>query len=87
VKSKYWEKFAKEDEEIESLTQDDYSRQRKKMENEWKRYREEARKDYAEEAPMRSSLRGGYSSDPEAEVEEIEEVYEEELSVVEEVIG
>jgi len=79
----YWERFAKEDEEIESLTQDDYTRTRKKMELEWKKYREEAKKASEEEAAERAELEPEENED----FEDMEEVFEEELDLQQEVIG
>jgi len=84
VKLKYWERFAKEDDEIESLTQDDYTKQRKRMESDWKKYREEVRKAYEEESGDRALL---VPEENEGDFEDMEETIEEELSVVEDLLG
>jgi len=56
------------------------------MEADWKRYREECRKEYEAEAGGRQELRGGYSSDPEAEMEDLDQIVEEEVSLEEETL-
>eukprot|EP00456_Euglypha_rotunda_P051591 TRINITY_DN4165_c0_g1_i3.p1 TRINITY_DN4165_c0_g1~~TRINITY_DN4165_c0_g1_i3.p1 ORF type:complete len:171 (-),score=31.77 TRINITY_DN4165_c0_g1_i3:109-570(-) len=86
LKNKYWDKFIKEDEELDSRTGDEVKQRRALMESKWQSYRDDVLKAYKSDAAARAELRGGETSDPEAELTEVEEIYEEEISVQEEVM-
>jgi len=84
LKNKYWDKFVKEDEELDSRTGDEVKKRRDLMEQKWQAYRDDVLKAYKADTAARAELRGGETSDPEAELTEVEELYEEEISVIEE---
>jgi len=79
LKEKYWKKFEQEDNEIKQRSLGKEERFRLQMKNEWKQYREDRRREYDMEAPLRKDLRHGLKSDDEENWETAEEAFEEEI--------
>eukprot|EP00808_Paulinella_micropora_P024315 g70145.t1 len=89
LKTKYWDQFVKEDEEIEMASLSTREREKKAMEAEWRKYREQRVGEFRDEAACkaRRDLRGGEVSDDDEDWVEIEELEEEEISIQEEIVG
>lgn len=80
LKEKYWKKFELEDEEITKSQLSGAAKERAQWKDEWKAYRAQCDATYAEDAPDRAELRGGYVSGDEDNFVEFERVLEEEVS-------
>jgi len=86
VKQKYYETFQKEDQELETSNTEDQTKMRESINNVWKQWRMEALESYEEQTQERIKARGGFASDDEGELTEVEEVQEEEVEYDEEVM-
>jgi len=80
LKAKYWQKFEAEDAEIQKSQLSGAVKERAQWKAEWKAYRLQCDAAYANDAPDRAELRGGYISNDDENFVEIERVLEEEIS-------
>lgn len=87
LKDKYWRKFESEDEEIRKSQLQGRDKERAELKAQWKAYRAQKEKEYAEERDMRRELRGGYASDDENDFITIDEWVEEEVGRDEEIVS
>lgn len=79
LRSKYWKKFEAEDNAIKQRSLSAEERGRVDMKDEWRSYREERRREYDLEGPLREDLRQGLKSDDEENWKTAEEAFEEEI--------
>jgi translation initiation factor 3 subunit B len=80
LKTKYWDKFQEEEEDIQLAMSSGLAKMRLRIRDEWRAFRARALKEYLAEKPARTELRDGMESDDERMYINVTEVEEQILS-------